>query len=87
VEIVFFLLCFRLVLLRIRHFRLFSIRLCFAVMFVVFVENAKSFSLESIVACASSDCTKFIIESVMVDFCPWWSEVLWEAFDFSSVDL
>jgi hypothetical protein len=36
--------------------------------------------MESFVACASLDCTKFII--VMVDICPWWSEVLWATFDF-----
>jgi hypothetical protein len=40
--------------------------------------------LKSFVACASMDC---IIESVMVDNCPWWSEVLCEAFDFSSIFL
>jgi hypothetical protein len=84
VGIVFFLLCFRLVLLRIRPFRFFSIRVYFAVMFVLFVKNVKSFSLDSIVACTSLDCT---IESVMVDVCPWWSEVQWKAFDFSSIDL
>jgi hypothetical protein len=44
-------------------------------MFVLFVENANCFSLESSVGCASSECTKFIIESFMVEVCPWWSEV------------
>jgi hypothetical protein len=40
-------------------------------MFVLFVENAKSFSLESFIACALSDCAWFVIESVMVDISFW----------------
>jgi hypothetical protein len=88
VGIVFFLLCIRLVYYCVSDLFVFFGSVCvyFAVMFVFFVENANSFSLEPI-ACALSDCTKFIIESVMVDVCPWWSEVLWETFDFSSIDL
>jgi hypothetical protein len=66
VGIVFFLLCFCLVSDLFVFFR--SVCVYFAVMFVLFVENAKGFSLKSFVACTSSDCAYF--ESVMVDVRP-----------------